>query len=763
MVSFLWGNSTLELPSNSSRIKSEMLEFIQEENTEFISYFVLAKENLQQKGEDPKELIDEFEKILKEINDSELMPLIRGHDDGEVAIKNFTTRKLRNETITNEDNVKFLNELKVSGLSDSATLNRLRGFGALKFGQAFENLPEFDAEDYLGQFGLLRDYPIDVDLTFKEVLPDEMDDYNSEMSPIRFSYGKQNIIFNAPFTDEEIIDVKKNYLIDTTKQEPDFAPSKTKSYPPRITMTMKIDIPEKVVKELSASAKITVQPVKSITDKNDRATGRYKDSGSSYEMEHSEFIELGVAGLKNRTSSMVDNRIYDLGDKGLVKIVKGNYEGAGRQVSVPDSTENEIKKKFLPMLKMVEESVIQPILSNPLKVHTYKGEVNFKTFRDATNSLTRKIERLAEGQQWKAGKDEDGNPAFINSVQVMVDGQYKNLSEEKAMELEGEAWTNKETGEKISNADYVSMDKAQRMAYKPNYYIITVDGSQRTPTNEVSTTHRNIRKYRLKDAPEDAYAEKAKKIEGYVLKPQESKKASDFFARYPAGFKRFVNEEEANELRQKLEARQEEENKKEKPSQFNTFDDFYKKGTTSEFEGNFISREEYEKLSDDDKLDTRLVEISPKRLNLGSLEKGDYEPIYDERELDPEAVDEKGKLTPQALKDAKELKFRERLRQRASKRVSRKPPKIEDPSKFGRVTDKALAVVTGEGFQLNPLVYYANIKEAFERTILHIELVVTDLGEFTLSPMQRRRNDEMANAIEDIKENLSVLTEKLGE
>ena len=63
MVSFLWGNSTLELPSNSSRIKSEMLEFIQEENTEFISYFVLAKENLQQKGEDPKELIVEFEKF----------------------------------------------------------------------------------------------------------------------------------------------------------------------------------------------------------------------------------------------------------------------------------------------------------------------------------------------------------------------------------------------------------------------------------------------------------------------------------------------------------------------------------------------------------------------------------------------------------------------------------------------------------------------------------------------------------------------------
>ena len=28
--------------------------------------------------------------------------------------------------------------------------------------------------------------------------------------------------------------------------------------------------------------------------------------------------------------------------------------------------------------------------------------------------------------------------------------------------------------------------------------------------NEISTTHRTIREYRLKDAPEDAYAEKAK-------------------------------------------------------------------------------------------------------------------------------------------------------------------------------------------------------------------------------------------------------------
>ena len=55
--------------------------------------------------------------------------------------------------------------------------------------------------------------------------------------------------------------------------------------------------------------------------------------------------------MKTRTHAMQDNRVYDLGTKGLVKIIKGNYEGAGRSVSVPKSTEKEIAKKFFPMLK----------------------------------------------------------------------------------------------------------------------------------------------------------------------------------------------------------------------------------------------------------------------------------------------------------------------------------------------------------------------------------------------------------------------------
>ena len=78
-------------------------------------------------------------------------------------------------------------------------------------------------------------------------------------------------------------------------------------------------------------------------------------------------------------------------------------------------------------------------------------------------------------------------------------------------------------------------------------------------------------------------------------------------------------------------------------------------------------------------------------------------------------------------------------------------------------TDKALAVVTGAKEKINPLVYYANIQEAFAGAILHIEVLLTNHGEYKLSPMQRRRNDEMSNVIDDLKENITTLTDKFGE
>ena len=700
-----------------------MKEFVSEENIEFISLFREAKTNLEQENKPVQPLIEEFQKILEEIKEEKLLPLIKLHDDGEDGIKNFT-----------------------------ASVNRLRGFGALKFGQKFENLPDFNADSFLQQYKDEKDYKLDVDLSFTEVLPDDMDDYDSIESPIRFSYGKQNIRFSSPYNEEEIIEAKKNHLIEQTNQEPDFNPSKSKSYPPRIVKTMDIKIKDTTVEALEDVRKITVQEVKLLRNKNDKLTGKFEAKGAEFQLKHADFITLGQAGLADRNNTMIENGIYDLGEKGFVKIVKGNFQGSGRRIRADRTTEDDVAKKFFKMLKSIEETVIQPILENPYRASIFRGEVHFKTKRDVNNSMTRKIERLLQTvgkgkkSDWKAGKDEDGIPQFIQSVEVMVDGKYKRLSVQEAQKLEGEAWTNKDTKKKIGNAEYMAMNDNEKNAYAPSYYIITIDGSMRTPTNEISTTHRNILEYRLKDAPDDAYAEKPK---GFIRRFKKSNKRGDFGVAY-SGFKRFLTEEEGNKKKQEMEERQAEEDKNTNPSKFTSFEEVYREGVNYTFEGDFITREEYERLSDDDKRVTRKVTLSPRRVSsLLSTDKSDYNPVYDERELKPDNEE-----------DAKELEFRRVLQQRAEKKRARKPATIQDPSKFGKVTDKAYAVVTGEDYHLSPLVSYANIQDAFSNIILHIELVVEDIGEFTLSPAQRRRNDSMVNVIE---ENLTVLEEVFGE
>ena len=201
MVKFYWGNAPLIFPSDSGRIESEMLEYIQEENNQFISYFNEGKREIEEKGEDATEYVSAFNEILTKImNESKLIEIINGHSDGEDAIKNFTTNKVKNNRTPNESNIKFLKGLMLQALYDSDSVNRLRGYGALKFGNKIEDLPDYNPEDLLGSI-TKEDYynKMQTDLTFIEVIPDDMDDYNSEMQPIRFSYGKDNIEFSFPY------------------------------------------------------------------------------------------------------------------------------------------------------------------------------------------------------------------------------------------------------------------------------------------------------------------------------------------------------------------------------------------------------------------------------------------------------------------------------------------------------------------------------------------------------------------------------------
>ena len=734
MVSFLWGNSPKNFPSDSGRIESEMLEYIQEENDEFISYFNEGKRDIEEKGGDVSEYVSKFKELLTKItSEKKLIDIIVGHPDGKDAIENFTTSKLKNTRITDEKKVEYLEGLMLESLNDSNTVNRLRGFGALKFGQSFENLPDFDSDELMDELNIdaYTDKMV-IDLTFKEVIPDDMDEYDSEMQPVRFSYGKDNIEFRFPIEDDILIQEKLKHLKEKTNQVPDFTPSKGKTYLPKVVIQMPITIPPSVIKELTKAAEVEV------VDMIEGEDGELEEEGSPYVLEHSEFMKLGSAGMESRSETMQEDRIYNLGDK-LVKLIKGNKDGAGKQVTVPDSTLDEIESKFYPILKKIEENLFLGALNNPLKVTTYSGIASFKTDVQYFNSLTEKVDKVISGDEAK-----------IKSITIMVDGKAKQLTVKEAQEMESKAWTHKETKQKISNSTYIELDEVEKRNYSANYNIISVDGEERNPIGENATTYNKIKQYVLKDAPEDAYGEKT--VELPVFRRSNPERKSD---------KPVLSEEEGKELRQSIEDTRQrflsEEGKTEKQIRSDkdsadkllSFEDRYDEGTASQYKGDYIDRAEYEKLKarvEQGEIFVRKRVISPKaysRIGI-TTQGGDYKPEYVETDL---PKDEKGNI----------------IRTKQRERVVAQDYSIDGPDKFGVRRDRGLAVVTGEGKALNALVFYENIEKAFSQLNVRVELVFKSLGEFTLSPAQRRRNDSMVNVIEDVKENLLTLKEKIGE
>ena len=741
MTDFQWGNRPFSLPSDYNRVKDEMKEYISEENIDFISNLRIAITIIKQKGENPDALIDGFKKMYNEILEEELLPLINRHDDGTQAIKNFTTTKVGNKPIKNEKNEKFLSELKIQSIKDSKSLDRLRGFGGLEFGKKPEDMPNFDAEDVLESYLTKQDYldNMAIDFEFREVLPDNMDEYDSIMQPIRYGYGSENVVFALPIKEETLIELKQEHIVEVTNQQPDFFPKKSKDYYGPIYMDISIDIPDEVVEKMTSDKELTIQPVKALTNKNDKPTGKYENAGSSYTLGNSDFQKLGLAGMSNRSNSMINEGVFDLEGKGLVKVIvldsegnlrgRGRTDGAGKNIKVPNTTINELKEKIYKVLKTLETKMYKPKLENPNVVHTYKAVFSFKTDVMEYNSLTTKVGKVIEGKE----KD-------IESISILQDGKYKQLSVEEAQKLESEAWTHKETKQKISNAEYINKTPEEKNEYSANYNIISQDGVELNPLNETTTTRKNIKGYRLKDAPEDAYAEKTTDKEIYIPISEYSNRVK--------GTDKVLSLEEGERFKEELESkRSKEENTKILP-----FDKRYKKGNASSYDGEYIDRKEYEKLKalkgDEDEFRfTRKVNLSVKAFLRLKNGESDYEPIYG-KDI---------KLTSKEI-DASKL----RAKRRANTVSSEAPPSIDSPAKYGKNVYRGMAVVSGEDVSLNALTTYQNVQEAFKNLKLRIELEFKDFGRFKLTPARRRKNDEMSNVIEDIRENLIVLEEKLG-
>ena len=457
VVRFRWGNSILELPLNESeetsdknRITTEMRNYLVGEDNKFISYFNNAKRQLQQDGEGTDDLVMAFSVIFDSLKSSKLIDSIKGHDDGGVAIRNFTTKKIPNQTerIEDEDASKFLNRLLVREINDSSTISRLRGFGGLKFGESFDNLPDYEEA---GVEDKERIEAIDSSITFTETFPSDMDAYDPTMP--RYSYGNEHFKFVYPKTNERLVREKLNYITRLAGQEPDFIASKSKTDLPKITRrNIKMPLPKSIAQEMSKGSKIKAIPVQkdesglykpvkgkeivtvnsflsdeerrelseglnqeeakeifSPTTENieftpsevkqsplQRAKNEYRQAVESLAKEYTLLEWVGAVDIDyaKRDEDKVEQRVYDLKSGGHLQIVAGSLDAGkvARQIEVPESALKKMEKVVVKELKDIEKNTYKKMQENPLKVYNYRGVASIKTDVMRLNTLLEKLQ-----------------------------------------------------------------------------------------------------------------------------------------------------------------------------------------------------------------------------------------------------------------------------------------------------------------------------------------------------------------------------------
>ena len=316
-----------------------------------------------------------------------------------------------------------------------------------------------------------------------------------------------------------------------------------------------------------------------------------------------------------RDEDKVEQRVYDLKSGGHLQIVAGSLDAGkvARQIEVPESALKKMEKVVVKELKDIEKNTYKKMQENPLKVYNYRGVASIKTDVMRLNTLARKTAKQNDPEQ--ASEYE----------YIQVNG--KNLTVEEAGKLEERAWEHKETGETISNSEYVLMEAEEKARYKPTYVVVREDGVELTPSLEESNQYTTIKSYRMKDAPEDAYARGSKKVIRAELKPKYRYGANMLPYSFPRTLKTLAEVAEFKKDAQvyrnragdtvtpeEYEKMTEEEKKGYKLIGM-SYEDAYDEVTQVLFKGDYISKKQYDRKSSNAKKNFALVDISPKRFS----------------------------------------------------------------------------------------------------------------------------------------------------
>ena len=140
-----------------------------------------------------------------------------------------------------------------------------------------------------------------------------------------------------------------------------------------------------------------------------------------------------------------------------------------------------------------------------------------------------------------------------------------------------------------------------------------------------------------------------------------------------------------------------------------------------------------------------------------------YEPVYEEETVD----DKRKRYNQKSSRRAKKASKSEMQQFMDAPTIEGKQEavdyKITSPDRFGVERLRSMSVVTDpEGLEKGPLVFYENVEKAFSPVTILIDILIKHLGQFKLTPYRRKKNEEMISVLEDLKENLLTLKQKLG-
>tara|TARA_R110000744_G_scaffold10319_2_gene32146 strand:- start:1076 stop:2866 length:1791 start_codon:yes stop_codon:yes gene_type:complete len=525
MVSFNWANNDQSLPQSANFFTTEMQDYISGKERKFVFRLNAALDDTSLDESVRNELKGEFKKILDNILDQPLRPLLEEEVAGfKKFIQDRKSSKKNEDGVTedvdmvNESNANYIKDKTIGDLMSSNVTNRLKGMGSLEHGKNLENLPAFDFDDFLQAYLDVKP-SISVELGFTE-------GKDKEGNPTgKYTYAHKKSVFGTsqdnhieaeiPSIDVGDLEIAQaDWLKDTTGQNAGTKKATSKSKTFTEVYDYNIVLPAKVLQELGGDTDASkdsgfVEYKLSPKGKQFSQVGTKVIFGKDEAIESTaEFMALTT---KQRTGLMVkenivekDGKYYTLvgGAKGTSegvtenRIIRANYKET--DANSPYSFIKEKAEEFMDMHKR--------FLNDPLTVHTLSVVANIKTQRKDKESFGDK----AGKQNAKPPTDGDPEPdryqtlsyKNLETKQTITSKQWEDLESEEQAKYKGEmvdltgsqikdisdtAFRHKRDGTVISEVTYNKLDKDAKSEYTSNTRVYSGQENDRIDYSDMES------------------------------------------------------------------------------------------------------------------------------------------------------------------------------------------------------------------------------------------------------------------------------------